>query len=123
LPILDRRAHSWPVPRPIPPAKVKPMSFPLESISYVFYLSPDAQTWHARIGVAMSPRYPWTASDMMILIFRGYDANGVLVYETGRHAAEPPWCAPGETTWIEWDAPVSEVGRQVTGFWCLLRWR
>ena len=122
LPIVMSQANTWPIPRPTPTPRVVPMDFPLESVGFAHYYSPDGQRWNFYTDVTMSPLYQFTASDMVMLAFKGLDSKGDVLYENmGQHAADPSWVHPGGTTRIEWDAP--DVPRGIWGIWFMLRWR
>lgn len=140
--ILKAAPQTWPIPQPTPTPRVVSVDFPLESIGYAWHytapqgssqtsgdvseggVSDDGQRWVFYCDVTLSPRYLWTASDMVMLGFKGYDERGQLLYENlDQHPADPSWVAPGDTTRIEWDAPAADVPRGMKGWWALLRWR
>ena len=103
LPIVMSQANTWPIPRPTPTPRVVPMDFPLESVGFAHYYSPDGQRWNFYTDVTMSPHYQFTASDMVMLAFKGLDSGGEVLYENmAQHPANPSWVHPGGTTRIQW---------------------
>lgn len=126
LPFIMNKAPAdvWPTPKPTPTPCVVPMGKPLESIGYAYYYSADGQRWNFYTDVTMSPDYPFTANDMVMLGFRAWDIQNVVIYVNDAvHLADPSWVAPGETTRIAWDVPADDVPQGIAGFWFLLRWR